>query len=70
MNIYALLLGISVILIPNALFGLWLVWVDLNGNGTLTERGNRYITVIFTAIGGVMVTALMGIIGYIETAGM
>ena len=67
MNIYALLLGVSIILLPNALFGLWLVWLDLNEDGRLTARGNRYVTVTFAALGGVIVTALMGIIGYIET---
>ena len=67
MNIYALLLGALIILIPNAMFGLWLIWLELNDGGRLTRKGHRYLNLTFTGIFLVLVTALMGIIGYIES---
>jgi heme A synthase len=70
MNLYLLMLGALIILIPNAVFGLWLVWSELNYDGVLTRKGQRYVTVTFTLIAGVLITALMGIVGYIETSGV
>lgn len=70
MNTYALLAGITLILIPNALFALWMLWYELNGNGSITRCGRAYINGTFGLIAIVLVTALMGIVGYIETAGI
>lgn len=66
----ALLFGALFLLIPNALFALFLVWVDLSDNGTMTRLGRRYITITFGFIAAVLIAALMGLIGMIETLGM
>ena len=66
----ALLFGALFLLIPNALFALFLVWVDLSDNGTMTRLGRRYITITFGFIAAVLIAALMGLVGMIETMGM
>jgi hypothetical protein len=67
MNVFVIMLGVSIFLIPNALFALWLTWRDLSEDGTLTERGHKYVSGIlgFTAV--TLILALMGIVGAIET---
>jgi len=62
----ALLFGALLLLIPNALFALWAVWFDLNGDGTLTRAGRRYVSFMFGFVAVVLVTALMGLVGYVE----
>lgn len=67
----ALLFGALFLLIPNALFALFLVWVDMREHGNyLTVSGRRYITITFGFIAVVLIVALMGFIGMIETLGM
>ena len=66
----ALLFGALFLLIPNALFALFLVWVDLSDNGALTVSGRRYISFTFGFIAFVLIAALMGFIGYIEMLGV
>lgn len=68
MNIFALLLGVSVLLIPNILFALWITWVDLTDEGTLTKRGQSYVRGLFAFIAVSLIIMLIGIVGYIETA--
>lgn len=67
MNIFGLIIGVSVILIPNALFALWLTWRDLKDDGTLTERGHKYVNGIFGFVGVTLILALISIVGAIET---
>ena len=67
MNAYALLLGITLLLIPNALFALWLTWRDLHDEGTLTGRGQGYVRAVFSFIAVTLIIALIGIVGFIET---
>lgn len=65
-----LAIGALVLLVPNALFALFLVWVDLSDNGTMTRAGRRYVSIMFGFVAAVLVTALMVVIGTIETFGM
>lgn len=67
MNIFALLLGVSVLLIPNVLFALWITWVDLTDEGILTKRGQSYVRGLFAFIAVSLIIMLIGIVGYIET---
>jgi hypothetical protein len=66
-NLIILVLGVSIFLIPAALFALWLTWRDLVDDGTLTQRGHNYVSGIlgFTAV--TLILALMAIVGAIET---
>lgn len=66
----ALLFGALFLLIPNALFALFVVWLDLSDNGTMTRLGRRYITITFGFIAAVLIAALMGLVGMIETMGV
>lgn len=63
----ALVYGAILLLIPNALFALWLVWLDLRDNATLTASGHRYVNTSLAFVGVVLMLALFGIVGYIET---
>jgi hypothetical protein len=63
----ALMLGATLLLIPNALFALWLTWLDLRDDGTLTQRGQGYVTSVFSLIAVTLILALMGVVGYIQT---
>ena len=67
MNIFGLIIGVSIFLIPNALFALFLTWRDLTGDGTLTQRGHKYVNGIFGFVGVTLILALISIVGAIET---
>jgi hypothetical protein len=63
----AILIGAVFLLIPNALFALWLTWHDLNSDGTLSDRGQRYVTGVFSFIAVTLILALIGTVGLIQT---
>jgi len=67
MNIFGLIIGVSIFLIPNALFALWLTWRDLKDDGTLTQRGHKYVNGIFGFTAVTLILALISIVGAIET---
>lgn len=63
----SLLLGVTLLLIPNALFALWMTWLDLSDNGTLTERGQGYVRGVFAFIAVSLIITLMAIVGAVQT---
>jgi len=65
----ALIFGALILLIPNALFALWMVWFDLSDNGTMTVAGRRYISFTFGFIAVVLISALAGLIHLINSIG-
>ena len=67
MNVFALMLAASILLIPNVLFALWLTWNDLNDSETLSASGHRYVNVVFSFIAVSLIITLMGIVGTIQT---
>ena len=67
MNIFVLMLGASIFLIPNVLFAMWLTWTDLTDNATLSEIGHRYVRAVFAFIAVSLIITLMGIVGTIQT---
>ena len=67
MAIFVLMLGVSIFTIPCTLFAMWLTWVDLKDDGTLTERGHRYVNGIFGFIAVTLIIALLGIVGTLQT---
>ena len=67
MNIFVLMLGASIFLIPNVIFALWLTWTDLTDNETLSPSGHRYVRAVFAFIAVSLIITLMGIVGTIQT---
>ena len=67
MNVFVLMLGASIFLIPNVLFAMWLTWTDLNNNLTLSVSGHRYVRGVFAFIAVSLIITLMGIVGTIQT---
>lgn len=67
MNVFVLMLGASIFLIPNALFAMWLTCADLNNNLTLSASGHRYVRGVFAFIAVSLIITLMGIVGTIQT---
>ena len=63
--LYALAIGITVILVINALFAVWLIAADFNGKERLTERGDAFINVMFGIIGAALFCALGVIVSLI-----
>jgi hypothetical protein len=63
----AILIGAIILLIPNAIFALWLTWFDLRDDGTLSERGRTYVTGVFSFIAVTLILALIGTVGLIQT---
>jgi hypothetical protein len=67
MNVFVLMLGASIFLIPNVLFAMWLTWTDLTDNATLSVSGHRYVRGVFAFIAVSLIITLMGIVGTIQT---
>lgn len=70
MNVLALAVGVSAILITNSLFALWMTWGDLSDRVTLTSRGKSYVDGTFAFTSVTLLLAFIGIIGYIGTEGL
>lgn len=63
-------IGLLILLIPNLAFAPVILWMHVATDARLTLRGHRYVTFMFGLVLTGLAIGLMGVVGWIETAGL